>query len=66
METSYQAAEWASEEFESAVLNDTRNVSRLVQIATRVAERPRPKVSVLSAVENRVIREGPGEGDRAR
>lgn len=45
METSYQAAEWASEEFESAVLNDTRNVSRLVQIATRVAERPRPKVS---------------------
>lgn len=45
METSYRAAEWAFAEYAHAVLNDIRNVPRLVQIATRVAQRPRPKVS---------------------
>lgn len=45
METSYRAPEWAGAEYAHAELNDIRNVPRLVQIATRVAERPRPKVS---------------------
>ena len=47
METLYDAPSWAQSEFGHAAVPDARNVSRLVQMATRVAERPHAKVAAV-------------------
>lgn len=48
LETSEQAS-WAKEEFGSAELGDTRRTARVINMATRAAERPAGKVSAVFA-----------------
>lgn len=47
MDTLYDAPSWAHSEFGHAAVPDARTVARLLQMATRVAERPHAKVSAV-------------------